>query len=321
MLEGIQSGLGLREKKRVRHRAARYMIEDGKLWFMGGGMRTWAIARHECITKEEAVELAKIEHEKGGHFHRDLIKITLFDRIHTLGLDQSIVKAIADCARCKNFRGTHLHSLLQPITRCHPFELLVEDYLSMQTEKGGYHTVGLYLDTFTQHMWGFKFKTAGMGKMTVKSLEEIYGGFALAEVFMSDGGKHFKNNEVRQCCERWGGRHHVVAAYSPWINGLVEGTNKILLYVLARLCAPEVGEDGWQATDWANLPKTWPDHFDEAIQILNWRILPALKFSPKELLLSLVVNTVMSSNSSDDSDYIQTCKCSRFGSETLKNAS
>jgi hypothetical protein len=71
----------------------------------------------------------------------------------------------------------------------------------------------------------------------------------------------------------------------------VEGTNKILLYVLARLCAPEVGEDGWQAMSWTDLPKKWPDHFDEAIQILNWRILPALKFSPRELLLSLIVNT------------------------------
>lgn len=61
--------------------------------------------------------------------------------------------------------------------------------------------------------------------------------------------------------------------------------------MLAQLCAPEVGEDGWQAMNWTELPKAWPDHFDEAIQILNWRILPALKFSPKELLLSLVVNT------------------------------
>jgi hypothetical protein len=108
---------------------------------------------------------------------------------------------------------------------------------------------------------------------------------------MSDGGKHFKNNEVWQCCKKWGGRHHVVAAYLPWVNGLVEGTNKILLYVLARLCAPEVGEDGWQTMNWAELPKKWPDYFDEAIQILNWRILLALKFSPKELLLSLIVNT------------------------------
>ena len=161
----------------------------------------------------------------------------------------------------------------------------------MPPGKGGFHTVGLYLDTFTQHVWGYKFKTAGTGKTTVKSLEDIYSGFAPAEVFMSDGGKHFKNNEVRQCCEKWGGRHHVVAAYSPWVNGLVEGTNKILLYVLARLCAPEVGEDGWQNMNWVDLPKTWPDHFEEAIQILNWRILPTLKFSPKELLLSLIVNT------------------------------
>src|SRR5271168_3456470 len=267
------------------------MIEDGKLWFIGGGTRTRAVARQECVTKEEAMELARTKHKKGGHFHRDLIKIALLDRIHSPGLDESIVKAISDCARCKNFGGTHLHALLQPITRRHPFELLVGDYLSMPPGKGGYHTIGLYLDTFTQHIWGYKFKTAGTGKTTVKSLEDIYGGFAPAEVFMSDGGKHFKNNEVRQCCERWGGRHHVVATYSPCINGLVEGTNRILLYVLACLCAPEVGEDGWQTMDWKDLPRTWPDHFDDAIRILNWRILPALKFRPKEILLGLVVNT------------------------------
>ena len=267
------------------------MIEDGKLWYMGGGTPTRAVARRECITREEAVELAKAEHEKGGHFHHDLMKMALLDKIHTPHLDQAIVKAISDCARCKNFGGTHLHALLQPITRRHPFELIVGDYLSMPPGKGGFHTIGLYLDTFTQHVWGFKFKTAGTGKTTVKSLDDIYGSFAPAEVFMYDGGKHFKNNEVQQCCEKWGSQHHVVAAYSPWINGLVEGTNKILLYILARLCAPEVGEDGWQGMNWNDLPKAWPDHFDEAIQILNWHVLPALKFSPKELLLSLIVNT------------------------------
>ena len=40
-----------------------------------------------------------------------------------------------------------------------------------------------------------------------------------------------------------------------------------------------------------NIPRTWPDHFDEAIWILSWHLLPALKFSLKELLLGLVVNT------------------------------
>ena len=133
------------------------MIDEGKLWFVGGGMCAQAVARRECVTREEAVELAKKEHKKGGHFHHNLIKIVLLDRIHTPGLDQSIIKAISDCTRCKNFGSTHLHALLQPITCQHPFELLVGGYLSMPLGKGR---------------------------------------FMPAEVFLSDRGKHFKNNKV-----------------------------------------------------------------------------------------------------------------------------
>ena len=40
-----------------------------------------------------------------------------------------------------------------------------------------------------------------------------------------------------------------------------------------------------------DIPKHWPDHFEDAIRILNWRLLPSLKFSPKELMLGLVINT------------------------------
>jgi hypothetical protein len=290
-LEGIKNSKNLRDQKRAQHRALHYMIEDDKLWYIAGGTRARAKSRQECVTQEEAVHLAKEEHEKGGHWHRDSIKIALLDRIYSPRLDQSIVKAIVDCARCKNFGGTHLHSLLQPITRRHPFELLVGDYLSLPTGKGGYHTVGLYLDTFSQHVWGDMFKTAGSAKTTNKSLDSICNTYAPPDTFMCDGGRHFNNNDVKENCAKWGIKQHVTPAYSPWVNGLVEGTNKLLLYVLARLCAPEVGEDGWQAMKWDKLPKTWPDHFQEAIQILNWRILPALKFSPKELMLGLVINT------------------------------
>ena len=42
--------------------------------------------------------------------------------------------------------------------------------------------------------------------------------------------------------------------------------------------------------DMNSLPRNWPDHFEEAIKILNSRILPSLKFSPKELLLGMVIN-------------------------------
>lgn len=130
----------------------------------------------------------------------------------------------------------HLHSLLDPITRRHPFELLVGDYLLLPAEKGGYHTVGLYLDTFSQHVFGYKYKIAGSGKTR---LEKIFQGFAPSETFMSDRGKHFDNKEVRELCDKWGTKTHIVPVYSPWVNGLVEGMNKLFLHILKRLCTPE----------------------------------------------------------------------------------
>ncbi|KAG2058733.1 hypothetical protein BDR06DRAFT_864441, partial [Suillus hirtellus] len=72
---------------------------------------------------------------------------------------------------------------------------------------------------------------------------------------------------------------------SPWINELVEGTNKILLHVLKYLCAPNLGEDKYEAISWDTLLNSWPKNLEEAVAVLNYRILPALKFSPKELLL------------------------------------
>jgi transposase InsO family protein len=103
----------------------------------------------------------------------------------------------------------------------------------MPKGKGGYHTVGLYLDTCSQHVWGFKFKKHGSAATTNQSLGQIFQNFTPPETFMSDGGSHFKNAETQDFCKKWGTETHVVAAYSPWINGLVEGTNKLLLYVMA----------------------------------------------------------------------------------------
>ena len=214
-LEGVKHSRNLREQKRAHHRSLQYMIEDDKLWHLAGGTGTRARSRQECITQEEATQLAREEHEKGGHWHRDNVKIVLLDRIHSPKLDHSILKAVLDCARCKNFGSTHLHSLLQPITRRHPFELLVGDYLSLPVGKGGFHTVGLYLDTFSQHVWGDMFKSAGSAKTTIKSIDNICNTYAPPGTFMCDGGRHFNNNEVKLNCTKWGIKQHITLAYSP----------------------------------------------------------------------------------------------------------
>ena len=159
------------------------------------------------------------------------------------------------------------------------------DYLS------GYHTIGFYLNTYSQHVWGFKLKTTSSRKTTQDALGRIFHKFMPAEVFMADGGPHFDNKMVHDHCTEWGTETHIVSAYLPWVNGLVKGANKILLHILKRLCLLNLGEDNYKAIDWENIPGSWPKHFDKAIWIMNWCLLRSLKFMPKELLLGLVVNT------------------------------
>ncbi|OJT14782.1 Retrovirus-related Pol polyprotein from transposon 297, partial [Trametes pubescens] len=192
-----------RKAKRARHRAEQYSIDDGKLWRTKGGTKARAQARIECITKAEAVERAREQHTQQGHWGRDAIKIALMDKYWSPKLDASILDGIKHCAKCKNFGATHLHSLLDPITRRHPFELLVGDYLSLPDGKGGFKNVGVYLDTFSQHVWAFKYKTAGTAKTTNDALRQIFHGFVPPETFMTDGGKHFDNQDVRAFCREW----------------------------------------------------------------------------------------------------------------------
>jgi hypothetical protein len=287
----LDFGSSMQARKRARHRATQYFIEEGKLWRLGSGIPTRARGRRECITRAEARVQAADAHANGGHFHRDSVKLALMDRYHSPRLDESIVSAIADCARCKGFGPTNLHSLLDPVLRRHPFELVVGDYLSLPLGNGDFKTVGLYLDSFTQNVWGYMYTVAGSAETTEEALTDICDGYLPMNTFQSDQGRHFKNNRIQRFCDARGIKFHLVPHYSPWINGLVEGANRILIYILARLCAPDVGEDGWRSVTKDTLPGNWPDHFKEAIRIMNSRLLPSVKFSPKELLFGKVVNT------------------------------
>jgi hypothetical protein len=98
---------------------------------------------------------------------------------------------------------------------------------------------------------------AGTGKTTAKTLYQLGQDVVDPEVPMVDRGSHFNCQEARDFCKSQGIKLVVVAKYPPWVNSLVEGTNKILLHILARLCAPDVGEDEWDVTTWGKLPKNW----------------------------------------------------------------
>lgn len=243
------------------------------------------------MTQEEIAELAREEHERGGHYKREIIKSELSNRYTGTRVDQAIVNGLRDCGVCANFGTPHLHSLLQPVTRRHPFELFVADYLSMPTGSGGFQTIALVMDVYTRFRWGFKLTTKGTAKTTLAALQTIVSGFSTPEALMTDGGSHFDCDVVRDYCEANNISLTIISAYSPHIAGLIKNGNANFLAVLRKLCAPGLGEDEYAAMAGTHVPGNWPAHFETAIRILNNRRMPSLQCSPAELMFGLIVNS------------------------------
>src|SRR5215472_9317747 len=234
----------------------------------GGNRNTKA----ECIPSADGFETALKVHEQNGHFGLDHTKLKLRDRYFWPGLDKDSRKAVTQCPKCKNFGPHHINSLLQPIKRREPFDLICADYLSLPKGRNGWKTVLLMIDTFSNFIWAYKLKTAGTGKSTVDGLKDICAKNRKPDAFMADGGSHFRNEEVSKFCEARGIQHITTPAYAPWTNGLIENANKILLGRLRRLCAPDIDDSGERSTDAKATPVSWPDHLEEAVRTMNDRI-------------------------------------------------
>ena len=57
-LAELEHGKSIREKKKARHQAEGYMIQDGKLWKIGDTKSTQVKPHIKCITQSEATTLA-----------------------------------------------------------------------------------------------------------------------------------------------------------------------------------------------------------------------------------------------------------------------
>ena len=145
------------------------MIDDGQLWKVVDNSAR-ARARVEHATQEGTVKFALEEPRDHGHFHRNNIEPKLLDKITNPKMNQSIVKVIIDYRTCKGFGTKHLHSLFKPITKRHPFELMVADTVVVK-RKELYQKIGLWMDVYAQQLWVTKLSPQQQGKHRRRATE------------------------------------------------------------------------------------------------------------------------------------------------------
>ncbi|KAJ6536312.1 hypothetical protein B0H19DRAFT_857304, partial [Mycena capillaripes] len=85
-LLGHTAGTTISERKKAAHRAAGFMIDEGKLWCVADSAAR-RVARAECIPATRGFEIALETHAANGHFNVDSTKLKLCDRYFWPGMD------------------------------------------------------------------------------------------------------------------------------------------------------------------------------------------------------------------------------------------
>ncbi|CEL53469.1 Retrovirus-related Pol polyprotein from transposon opus OS=Drosophila melanogaster GN=pol PE=4 SV=1 [Rhizoctonia solani AG-1 IB] len=88
-----------RDWKQRAHRAEGYLVENGKLWLIGG-KHSRGHNPVECIPASEGLELAHAVHSAGGHFGRDLTILALQQEYHWPRMRRDTTEAVTSCPKC-----------------------------------------------------------------------------------------------------------------------------------------------------------------------------------------------------------------------------
>ncbi|SPO31487.1 uncharacterized protein UTRI_06617 [Ustilago trichophora] len=249
-------------------RMRRYKLIDGKLSYVQDDKILDAIPRKEGYDRlVKAHELA--------HMGVNMLQNVNWPRLYSDA--RQVVKT---CKTCQLY-GLRNRSVLDPIIVSSPMETWAMDFVSLPTSHGKSKLL-VIVDYFSRFLWAFPLAQA-RGQDVVRCLTTLRDHLAvLPKTIISDGGSHFDCAEVYDFLDDNDVGHHITPAYAPWVNGLVERNNGLIIQGLRKLCA--------SATSASSTRFPWLDQLSAVIRELNTRPIPDLSnLSPTELLFGYVL--------------------------------
>ena len=179
-----------------------------------------------------------------------------------------------DCGRYDGFVSTH--TLLEPLTKGHPFELVVVDTPPAESN-GRYHKNWAWM--YTQRGWVTKLKSMATHKQSRKGHGNICNLFTASKKLLVDEGPEFHNKELTEECTKRGTKLEIFPSCSPASLG-VRTQSSWIVWSACGHGSWDLGEDKWCTVD---LLESRPEHLEAAIRYINDWVLPNRSYSPNDL--------------------------------------
>lgn len=228
----------------------------------------------KCVTEVVGRELASESHAREGHYGRDLVILRLRqDGIYFAAMQRNVRDVVMACVTCQSWGAQQRAALLGPIIHPQPLDLIALDFVAFPATDEGVKYALVAGDYFSHFLWAEP--TPDTGKGVAAFLRRFVTIAAVPRRIVTDNGSHFANKEVKEVCEALGIEQSFVPVHAPWVNGLVERGNGLLIQQLRTLCK-DAGTRDWAAL----LPI--------AVQNVNRRVMPAVGYAPQQLLFGII---------------------------------
>ena len=174
-------------------------------------------------------------HDEVGHQGNARTLSLLRERFFWPGMFEDVSQYISVCDRCTRRKKPPKVAPLQPILVTQPLELVHMDYLCLEPSKGNFENVLVITDHFTKYALAFASKTQ-TAQATAKILwENFIVHYGFPEQFLSDQGKNFESELIKELCKISGTKKIRTTPYHPMGNGQCERFNLTLCNMLGTL--------------------------------------------------------------------------------------
>ena len=142
----------------------------------------------------------------------------LRERFYWPGMQEEATQHILKCSRCLRRKTPPQVAPLQPILVTLPLELVHMDYLSLEPSKGNIENVLVITDHFTRYVLAYRSKTQ-TAQATARILwENFICHYGFPEKFISDQGRNFESELIKELCKIAGVKKVHTTPYHPQIQ-------------------------------------------------------------------------------------------------------
>ncbi|KAG1254024.1 hypothetical protein G6F68_011056 [Rhizopus microsporus] len=139
------------------------------------------------------------------------------------------------CHHCQVHGKKHLNEELYPVpVSTKPFDRIALDVKHVQASRSGFRYIIAGIDYLTKYVEArpMRFQTAA--EIAMFLYEEIICRHGCPTIIVTDNGKPFLSDLIRQVCRSYGIIHKTTTPYNPQSNGLIERFNRTLTSILQR---------------------------------------------------------------------------------------